>query len=246
MKKKIFNIIIENIKTLFFALLIAILIRSILIQPFYIPSSSMEPTLLIGDRIFVTKYTYGLSKHSFPFSPNVSNKRFFYKMPKRGDLVVFKTPADNRTDYIKRLIGLPGDSIQFIEGDIFLNNKKIKREPNATVNQVRCGKGTFNVTSFTEILSNGSNYITSYNKEGTLQNTKKFIVPKDHFFLLGDNRDCSRDSRYLESVGYVNYINLVGKAQFIFFSNDTIKNSLLKFWKLNESLRLNRSFKKIK
>ena len=246
MKKKIFNIIIENIKTLFFALLIAILIRSILIQPFYIPSSSMEPTLLIGDRIFVTKYTYGLSKHSFPFSPNVSNKRFFYKMPKRGDLVVFKTPADNRTDYIKRLIGLPGDSIQFIEGDIFLNNKKIKREPNATVKQVRCGKETFNVTSFTEILSNDSNYITSYNKDGTLQNTKKFIVPKNHFFLLGDNRDCSRDSRYLESVGYVNYINLVGKAQFIFFSNDTIKNSLLKFWKLNESLRLNRTFKKIK
>ena len=246
MKKKIINIIIENIKTLFFASLIAILIRSILIQPFYIPSSSMEPTLLIGDRIFVTKYTYGLSKHSFPFSPNVTNKRFFYKPPKRGDLVVFKTPADNRTDYIKRLIGLPGDSIQFIEGDIFLNNKKIKREPNATVKQVRCGKETFNVTSFTEILSNDSNYITSYNKDGTLQNTKKFIVPKNHFFLLGDNRDCSRDSRYLESVGYVNYINLVGKAQFIFFSNDTIKNSLLKFWKLNESLRLNRSFKKIK
>ncbi len=246
MKKKIINIIIENIKTLFFALLIAILIRSILIQPFYIPSSSMEPTLLIGDRIFVTKYTYGLSKHSFPFSPNVTNKRFFYKTPKRGDLVVFKTPADNRTDYIKRLIGLPGDSIQFIEGDIFLNNKKIKRKPNATVKQVRCGKETFNVTSFTEILSNDSNYITSYNKDGTLQNTKKFIVPKNHFFLLGDNRDCSRDSRYLESVGYVNYINLVGKAQFIFFSNDTIKNSLLKFWKLNESLRLNRSFKKIK
>ncbi len=246
MKKKIINIIIENIKTLFFALLIAILIRSILIQPFYIPSSSMEPTLLIGDRIFVTKYTYGLSKHSFPFSPNVTNKRFFYKTPKRGDLVVFKTPADNRTDYIKRLIGLPGDSIQFIEGDIFLNNKKIKREPNATVKQVRCGKETFNVTSFTEILSNDSNYITSYNKDGTLQNTKKFIVPKNHFFLLGDNRDCSRDSRYLESVGYVNYINLVGKAQFIFFSNDTVKNSLLKFWKLNESLRLNRSFKKIK
>ena len=115
MKKKIFTTIFENIKTLLGALLIAILIRSLLFQPFYIPSSSMEPTLLVGDRIFVSKYSYGYSKHSFPFSPNFSNKRFFSMAPDRGDLVVFKTPADNRTDYIKRLIGLPGDTIQFVK-----------------------------------------------------------------------------------------------------------------------------------
>ena len=115
-KKKIIYLIYDNTKTLIGALIIAILIRSLLFQPFYIPSSSMEPTLLVGDRIFVSKYIYGYSKHSFPFSPDVTNKRFFSKLPKRGDLVVFKTPADNRTDYIKRLIGLPGDTLQFING----------------------------------------------------------------------------------------------------------------------------------
>ena len=104
--------IIENIKTIFYALLIAIIIRSLFFQPFYIPSSSMEPTLLVGDRLFVTKYSYGYSKHSFPFSPNITEYRFLFKEPKRGDVVVFKTPTDNRTDYIKRLIGLPGDIIQ--------------------------------------------------------------------------------------------------------------------------------------
>ena len=113
-KKKVFKLIYENTKTLLVALIIAILIRSLLFQPFYIPSSSMEPTLLIGDRIFVSKYSYGYSKHSFPFSLNIFNGRIISKEPQRGDLVVFKTPADNRTDYIKRLIGLPGDTIQFI------------------------------------------------------------------------------------------------------------------------------------
>ncbi len=121
---KIANIIIDNLKTLIYALIIAVLLRSLLFQPFYIPSSSMEPTLLVGDRLFVSKYAYGYSKHSFPFSPPIYEKRIFFKEPKRGDLVVFKTPADNRTDYIKRLIGLPGDSIQFIGGDIYLNKKK--------------------------------------------------------------------------------------------------------------------------
>ena len=119
------NKIYDNIKTIFYALIIAIIIRSFLIQPFYIPSSSMEPTLLVGDRLFVTKYTYGYSKHSFPFSPNLSNKRFFFDEPQRGDVVVFKTPTDNRTDYIKRLIGLPGDTIQFIDGDLFINNIQV-------------------------------------------------------------------------------------------------------------------------
>ena len=114
--------IIENIKVIFYALIIALIIRSLFFQPFYIPSSSMEPTLVVGDRLFVSKYTYGYSKHSLPFSPQISKKRFFFKQPKRGDVVVFKTPVDNRTDYIKRLIGLPGDEIQFINGDLYLNN----------------------------------------------------------------------------------------------------------------------------
>ena len=124
MKKKI----IENVKTIIYALIIALIIRSFLFQPFYFPSSSMEPNLLIGDRLFVSKYSYGYSRHSLPFSPNFSNKRYFSKNPKRGDVIVFKTPADNRTDYIKRLIGLPGDTFQIIDGDLYLNNEKIQRD----------------------------------------------------------------------------------------------------------------------
>ena len=124
MKKKI----IENFKTLFYALLIALFIRSFFFQPFYIPSSSMEPTLLIGDRLFVSKYSYGYSRHSLPFSPNIYSKRILGNTPKRGDVIVFKTPADNRTDYIKRVIGLPGDEVQIINKDLYLNDIKIKKK----------------------------------------------------------------------------------------------------------------------
>ena len=246
MKKRISYIIYDNLKTLIGALIIAILIRSLLFQPFYIPSSSMEPTLLVGDRIFVSKYTYGYSRHSFPFSPNFSNKRFFSKIPERGDLVVFKTPSDNRTDYIKRLIGMPGDTIQFINGNLLINDNIIQRDEVASTRIIRCGKFKLETKSFIETLPNGIKYIAVYKKRGTLQNTKKFIVPPDHFFLLGDNRDCSKDSRYLDSVGYVNNLNLIGKAQLIFFSNDTVESRLLKFWNLNKSFRVDRLFKKIK
>ncbi len=246
MSRKIIKTVIDNVKTIFGALIIAIIIRSLIFQPFYIPSSSMEPTLLIGDRIFVSKYTYGYSKHSFPFSPNLFDKRIYYKTPNQGDLVVFKTPADNRTDYIKRLIGLPGDEIQFIKGEIFINNEKIKRKKINNSQAIRCGKNLLETNAFEEELPNGVKHVAVYNKAGTLQNTKKFKVPPDKFFLLGDNRDCSKDSRFLESVGYVSFVNLVGKAQIIFFSNDTVKNRLLKFWNLNESFRFYRLFKKIK
>jgi len=243
-KKNIINSILENVKTIIGALIIAIIIRSFIFQPFYIPSSSMEPTLLIGDRLFVSKYSYGFSKHSFPFSPSIFSERIFYKKPQQGDPVVFKTPADNRTDYIKRLIGLPGDEIQFIEGDIFINGKKITRKEIQTIDSVRCGKFSFKVNAYEETLPNGKKYIAAYNKAGTLQNTKKFKVPENHFFFLGDNRDCSKDSRF-SNVGYVNFVNLVGKAQIIFFSNDTVKGSLLKFWNLKNSFRLDRLFKTI-
>ena len=203
----------------------------------------MEPNLLVGDRLFVTKYTYGYSKHSFPFSPNFSTKRFFSKKPERGDLVVFKTPADNRTDYIKRLIGMPGDTIQFVNGKLLINSNIIPRDEVDSTVTIRCGKFKLETKSFIETLPNGTKYLAVYKKKGTLQNTKKFIVPSDHYFLFGDNRDCSKDSRYLDSVGYVKYLNLVGKAQLIFFSNDTNKNSLLRFWSLGNSFRLERLFK---
>ena len=244
-KKKLTKVIYENIKTLLGALIIAILIRSLLYQPFYIPSSSMEPTLLIGDRIFVSKYIYGYSKHSFPFSPNLTNNRYFSKIPSRGDLVVFKTPADNRTDYIKRLIGLPGDTIQFINGNLFINEKMVNRVKTKNTTLVRCGNFNLKTNTFIETLPNGVKHLAVYKKIGTLQNTKIFKVPEKKYFLMGDNRDCSKDSRYLDSVGYVENLNLVGKAELIFFSNDTKISSLIKFWNFHKSFRLDRLFKNL-
>ncbi len=244
-KNKYINLIVDNLKTLLYALVIAVLLRSLFYQPFYIPSSSMEPTLLVGDRLFVSKYTYGYSKHSFPFSPPIYNKRIFSKEPVRGDLVVFKTPADNRTDYIKRLIGLPGDRIQFVNGDILLNKNKIPRRELNEKLQIRCGNMNIPVTAYEETLPNGIKYKAVYSSVGSLKNSDEYVVPSDHFFFLGDNRDCSKDSRFLSEVGYVKRLNLVGKAKIIFFSNDTLKGSFLKLWNWNNSLRINRTFKRL-
>ena len=235
----------ENIKTLFYALVIAIVIRSLLVQPFYIPSSSMEPTLLVGDRLFVTKYSYGYSKHSFPFSPPVLSKRVMFKSPERGDVVVFKTPADNRTDYIKRLIGLPGDKIQFIDSNLYLNNSEIFKSKIQSKTNIYCGNKIIDVFKFEEKLPNERTFHTVYFKDYTYGNSDTFTVPDKHYFFLGDNRDCSKDSRYLTSVGYVHEDNLVGKAQFIFFSSDRKIGSIFEFWKWHKSIRFNRTFNKI-
>ncbi len=148
------NFIIENTKTLFYALIIAVIIRSLLLQPFYIPSSSMEPNLLVGDRLFVTKYSYGYSKHSFPFSPPIFKNRILFKEPKRGDVVVFKTPVDNRTDYIKRLIGLPGDQIQFIESNLYINNLEVLKSRISKEDIIYCGNNKIDVFTFEEVLPN--------------------------------------------------------------------------------------------
>ena len=239
------NFIIENLKTLIYALIIAVVIRSLFIQPFYIPSSSMEPNLLVGDRLFVTKYSYGYSKHSFPFSPPIFKGRIFFEKPQRGDVVVFKTPADNRTDYIKRLIGLPGDEIRFIDSNLYLNNSEIIKSKISSSDVIFCGKKKLDVFTFEELLPNNKKYISVYLKNFSFQNSDSFIVPKDHYFFLGDNRDCSKDSRFLTSVGYVHKNNLVGKARFIFFSSDKNIGSIFAFWKWNKSIRFDRFFKKI-
>ena len=239
------KIIIENTLTIIYALIIALFIRSLLIQPFYIPSSSMEPNLLVGDRLFVTKYTYGFSKHSFPFSPPIFKGRILNNNPERGDVIVFKTPADNRTDYIKRLIGLPGDKIQFIDGNLFLNNLEIFKDLNSKKESVFCGDSKVNSNFFTEKLPSGTKFNTAYFSNFTLQNTDLFEVPKNHYFFLGDNRDCSKDSRFLSSVGYVHRDNLVGKARFIFFSSDSKKGSIFEIWRWGELIRFDRFFKKI-
>ena len=235
----------ENIKTLLYALIIAIFIRSIFIQPFYIPSSSMESTLVVGDRLFVTKFSYGYSKHSFPFSPAIFNGRIMYKSPKRGDVVVFKTPVDNRTDYIKRLIGLPGDIIQFIDGELYLNGNQILKTIKSKNDILYCGNLKIKVTSFLEKLPGGKIYTASYRNDYSYVNSDKFIVPADHFFFLGDNRECSKDSRFLSEVGYVHKNNLVGKAQILFFSSNPRIGSIFKVWQWDEILRIKRFFKKI-
>ena len=239
------NFFTENIKTLFYALIIAVIIRSLFIQPFYIPSSSMEPTLLVGDRLFVTKFSYGYSKHSFPFSPPIINDRVLFNPPERGDVVVFKTPADNRTDYIKRLIGLPGDKVQFIDSNLYLNSSEIFKSKVLIKSEIFCGNKVIEVFKFEEKLPNGKKFHTVYLKDYTYQNSDIYTVPENHYFFLGDNRDCSKDSRFLSSVGYVHKDNLVGKAQFIFFSSDKKIGNIFAFWKWHKSIRFNRTFDRI-
>ena len=206
----------------------------------------MESNLLVGDRLFVTKFSYGYSKHSFPFSPAIFNGRIMYKSPKRGDVVVFKTPADNRTDYIKRLIGLPGDTIQFINGELYLNENQILKTIKSKNDVIYCGSSKIRVTTFLEKLPGGKIYTASYRNDYSFENSDKFIVPEEHFFFLGDNRDCSKDSRFLSEVGYVHKNNLVGKAQILFFSSDPKVGSIFKVWQWDKIMRLKRFFKKIK
>jgi signal peptidase I len=222
------KIIIENVKTLVFAFLIALFIRSFFFQPFYIPSSSMEENLLVGDRLFVSKFTYGYSKHSLPFSPNISDKRIFFSSPERGDVVVFKTPEDNDTDYIKRLIGLPIKR-EFIKNDFVL-----------------CGGSKIKSNFYLETLPNGKTYLAAYAERNSSKDTDVYLIPQNKFFFMGDNRDCSQDSRYLSSVGYVDKLNLVGKAQILFFSNNEEIGNLFTFWKWHKSIRFNRILKFIK
>jgi signal peptidase I len=239
------NKIIENFKTLFYALLIALFIRSFFFQPFYIPSSSMEETLLVGDRLFVSKFSYGYSKHSFPFSPNISNDRIFYSLPTRGDVIVFKTPEDNDTDYIKRLIGLPGDKIQMINELLHINNKAVKKDFLKN-DLVLCGGNKIKSNFYLETLPNGKSYTVAYSEKNSSKDSDSYIVPKDNFFFMGDNRDCSMDSRYLTHVGYVDKINLVGKAQILFFSNNEEIGNFFTFWKWHKSIRFSRILKLIK
>ena len=205
----------------------------------------MEPNLLIGDRLFVSKYSYGYSRHSLPFSPKIYNKRIMKKTPTRGDIIVFKTPSDNRTDFIKRLIGLPGDIIQIQNGNLFINDNQIAKTKLNKSLPIYCGNQIIETNLYEETLPNGKKYLTVYRKEGTILNTDKFIVPDNHFFFMGDNRDCSKDSRFLSSVGYVKFNNLVGKAQIIFFSNDNKKGYFFQFWKWNNIIRKDRILKKI-
>jgi signal peptidase I len=224
--------LIEIGKTVAYALLIALVIRVLLFQPFTIPSASMEPNLYQGDYIIVSKFAYGYSRHSAPFSPPLFHGRIFGRAAHRGDIIVFKLPRDGHTDYIKRLIGLPGDHIQLRAGVVFLNGKQIPRELVATVTETSPFGFSHQVQRFKETLPDGRTYMTNdYGPDGEVDNTPEYIVPPHHYFMMGDNRDNSQDSRYPESigVGYVPEENLVGKADIILLSwND--KASLFKPW----------------
>lgn len=251
----------ETIRTVVYAVLIALVVRTFAIEPFNIPSGSMIPTLLVGDYLFVSKYSYGYSKHSFPFSMGLFPGRIFGSPPERGDVAVFKYPGDqgqgvNRTDYIKRIVGMPGDRIQVTNGVLHINGTAVPR--------LRIGdyvRGTNSHyqkgTLYSEQLPNGRRYtVLEYNDDGPSDNTPEFLVPAGNYFVMGDNRDDSLDSRTRlmlrdfsgttrdrDQLGwYVPAENLVGRAEFIFFSHDPAVAGWTEPWKWPQAIRFNRFF----
>jgi signal peptidase I len=224
--------LVEIGKTVAYALLIALVIRVLLFQPFTIPSASMEPNLYQGDYIIVSKFAYGYSRHSMPFSPPLFHGRVFGRSPHRGDIIVFKLPRDGHTDYIKRLIGLPGDRIQLKGGVVYINGKVVPRQEVGHTTEMSPLGFPQPVQEFRETLPEGKTYVTNdFGPDGPVDNTDVYVVPEGHYFMMGDNRDNSEDSRYPEAVGvgFVPAENLVGKADIILLSwND--KASLFKPW----------------
>ncbi|MFH6784194.1 MULTISPECIES: signal peptidase I [Methylobacterium] len=239
----------ETVKVGIQALLIAVVVRTLLFQPFNIPSGSLIPTLLIGDYLFVSKYSYGYSKYSLPLSeylPIEAKGRIWGAYPKQGDISVFKLPKDNATDYIKRVIGLPGDRIQVIEGVLNINGRPVKRERIADYSTTDAfGQPTL-VPQYRETLPNGVTHdiIERDGDRGLWDNTQVYTVPPNHFFMMGDNRDNSTDSRDLGNVGYVPYENLIGRAEVIFFSIDE-GAAAWQIWNWPWTVRWNRIFKPI-
>ncbi|MGH6771118.1 MAG: signal peptidase I [Xanthobacteraceae bacterium] len=233
--------IAETVRVIFHALIIALVIRTFLFQPFNIPSGSMKETLLIGDYLFVSKYSYGYSHYSLPFSPPLFSGRIWSANPERGDIVVFRLPRDDSTDYIKRVIGLPGDRIQMIDGVLNINGTPIKRERIEDFIDEEGGR-TVRVKRWRETLPNGVSYTTlDMMDNGFYDNTQVYEVPDGQYFMMGDNRDNSTDSRFLNQVGYVPLVNIVGRAQIIFFSIREDERAWA-IWRWPWSVRWNRLF----
>ena len=237
------NNFLSNLKSVIIAIFIALVIRSFIFEPFNIPSGSMKPNLLVGDFIFVSKYSYGFSKHSLPFSLPLIPEKIFSKFPDRGDVVVFKTPENNRTDYIKRVIGLPGDKIEIKNGIIIINGSEILRKKLNDFIDTDNKTSNKRVRMYNEYFFNKEINILDITDNGIADNTQLFNVPENHFFVMGDNRDNSQDSRFISTVGFIPYENLVGKAQFIFFSLENAR--FLQIWKWPSSIRYERIFRKI-
>ena len=230
----------RSAKTVVYAILIALVIRTFLFEPFNIPSGSMEPTLLIGDYLFVAKFSYGYSRYSLPFGPDLFSGRIMESTPKRGDVIVFKFRRPHPDlDYIKRMIGLPGDHIQMKEGILYINDVAVVRDKIDDYVDEQAGSRTL---QYIETLPNGVKHhiIEEQGDTGSLDNTDVFIVPPGHYFMMGDNRDNSADSRTSE-VGYVPAENLVGKAEIIFFSTDGTAH-WWEVWKWPFAVRYSRLF----
>ncbi len=234
----------ETIKTVIYAILIAVVIRTFLYEPFKIPSGSMYPSLYVGDFLFVSKYTYGYSKHSFPFSLPLFEGRIWTDEPERGDVVVFKFPQDNRTDYIKRVIGLPGDKIKLENGRLYINGNLVEREQ---IDDFVLRDKYGNVERFrqyVETLPNGVKHnILEVSDSELYDDVPELTVPEGSYFMMGDNRDRSDDSRV--NVGFVPFENLVGKARVLFFSYDGNGGPWYKLWNLPRQIRWSRMFDKI-
>lgn len=226
----------ETLSVVVQALLLAVVLRTLFFQPFSIPSGSMKDTLLVGDYLFVSKFSYGYSKYSLPFSPDLFNGRILSSDPERGDVAVFKFPPNPNIDYIKRVIGLPGDKIQMIDSVLHINDEPVKRERAGLFADDETGQI---VQSYTETLPNGVSYSTLDVNLSSTDNTRVFEVPVDHYFMMGDNRDNSSDSRL--GVGFVPLENFVGKANVVFFSIRNEKHPLA-IWEWPENLRFSRFF----
>jgi signal peptidase I len=240
----------ETVKVIIQALLIALVVRTVLFQPFNIPSGSLIPTLLIGDYLFVSKYSYGYSKHSLPFSPDIFSGRIMATPPKRGDIAVFKLPRDGSTDYIKRVIGLPGDKVQMINGRLAINGEVVPREAAPAIRTRDAFGRETEAPTWRETLPGGTSHliIERDGDRGFYDNTQVFEVPAGHYFMMGDNRDNSTDSRVSGAdggVGFVPFENFVGRAEVIFFSVEE-GEAAWQFWRWPWSLRWNRLFQPVR
>ena len=219
----------DTVKTIIYAILIALAVRTVGYEPFNIPSGSMIPTLLVGDYLFVSKYSYGYSRFSLPFSLPLIPGRILFEAPERGDVAVFKLPRDNSTDYIKRIIGLPGDSIQVRSGVLYINGEEVKRARVTDFVAINRLGNAYRTAQYVETLPSGVTYrVLDANPNGRYDNTDVYVVPEGHFFAMGDNRDNSLDSRVLNGVGFIPAENLVGRAELIFFST----NGGARFWEI--------------
>jgi signal peptidase I len=235
----------ETVRVVFHALIIALVIRTFLFQPFNIPSGSMIPTLLVGDYLFVSKYSYGYTHYSLPFSPPLFPGRIIGREVHRGDVVVFRLPKDDSIDYIKRVVGLPGDRIQVVDGVLNINGEAVKRE--RVEDYVTDDDGVVQrVKQYRETLPNGVTYTTlDLTDNGFYDNTPVYTVPAGDYFMMGDNRDNSTDSRVLSQVGYVPYENIIGKAQIIFFSIGNGAHAW-EVWRWPWTVRWDRLFKLVR